>query len=134
MHRFTYIFILSALYGLILSGCFVKKVKEREYITVRDTVITPPVVKMDTTVLFNDRFVYLKDSTGQQTITIERLKNNYIKVKSKCEPEKIIVPITKTVVKSKVVNVENYFWKYIAFGLLLFISSYLLYSKVLPRS
>jgi hypothetical protein len=134
MHRFTYIFILSALYGLILSGCYTRKVKEKEYITVRDTVITPPVVKMDTTVLFNDRFIYLKDSTGQQTITIERLKNNYIKVRSKCEPEKIIIPITKTIVKSKVVNVENYFWKYIAVGLLLFIGSYLLYSKILPRS
>lgn len=134
MRRFIYIFILSVLYGLILSGCFARKVKEREYITVRDTIITPPVVKMDTTVLFNDRFIYLKDSTGQQSIIIERLKNNYIKVKSKCEPEKIIVPITKTVVKSKIVNVENYFWKYIAVGLLLFISSYLLYSKILPRS
>jgi len=134
MHRFTYIFILSALYGLILSGCYTRKVREKEYITVRDTVITPTVVKMDTTVLFNDRFIYLKDSTGQQTITIERLKNNYIKVRSKCEPEKIIIPITKTIVKSKVVNVENYFWKYIAVGLLLFVGSYLLYSKILPRS
>ena len=124
--------ILIALYGFILSSCFVRKVKEREYVTVRDTVITPPIVRLDTTVLFNDRFLYLQDTTNQVTVTLERIKNNYIRVKAKCEPEKIIVPITKTVTKTKQVTVESLFWKYVSGFLLLFILVFII-SKALPR-
>lgn len=123
---------MIALYGFILSSCFVRKVKEREYVTVRDTVITPPIIRLDTTVLFNDRFLYLQDTTNQVTVTLERIKNNYIRVKAKCEPEKIIVPITKTVTKTKQVTVESLFCKYVSGFLLLFILVFIV-SKALPR-
>jgi len=133
MRRFTYIFILSALYGFILSGCYTRKIKEREYVTIRDTIITPPVVKLDTITQFNDRVIYLKDSTKQMFVTIERLKNNYIRVKAECEPKKIIVPITKTIVKSKQVIVESFFWKRVSLVLLLVIGVYVIYAKLLPK-
>jgi len=133
MRRFTYILILSALYGFILSGCATRRVKEREYITVRDTIITPPIVKLDTLTQWNDRFIYLKDSTNQMSVVIERVKNNYIRVKADCVPKKIIVPITKTVVKSKQVIVESFFWKRVSLILLLAIGVYVIYAKFLPR-
>jgi hypothetical protein len=133
MRRFTYIFILSALYGFILSGCYTRKIKEREYVTIRDTVITPPIVKLDTLTQWNDRFIYLKDSTNQMSVVIERVKNNYIRVKADCIPKKIIVPITKTVVKSKQVIVESFFWKRVSLVLLLVIGVYVIYAKLLPR-
>ena len=133
MRRFTYIFILSALYGFILSGCYTRKIKEREYVTIRDTVITPPIVKLDTLTQWNDRFIYLKDSTNQMSVVIERVKNNYIRVKADCIPKKIIVPITKTVVKSKQVIVESFFWKRVSLILLLVIGVYVIYAKLLPR-
>jgi hypothetical protein len=133
MRRFTYIFILSALYGFILSGCYTRKIKEREYVTIRDTVITPPIVKLDTLTQWNDRFIYLKDSTNQMSVVIERVKNNYIRVKADCIPKKIIVPITKTVVKSKQVIVESFFWKRVSLILLLVIGVYVIYTKLLPR-
>ena len=133
MRRFTYIFILSALYGFILSGCYTRKIKEREYVTIRDTVITPPIVKLDTLTQWNDRFIYLKDSTNQMSVVIERIKNNYIRVKADCIPKKIIVPITKTVVKSKQVIVESFFWKRVSLILLLVIGVYVIYAKLLPR-
>ena len=110
---------LVALYGFILSSCNIRKVSQKEYVTVRDTVITPPVVKMDTTFLFNDRILYLQDSTKQVTVTLEKVKNNYIRVKAKCEPEKIIVPVSKTITKTKQVTVESLFWKYVSGVLLL---------------
>ena len=122
-----------ALYGFILSGCYTRKIKEREYVTIRDTIITPPVVKLDTITQFNDRVIYLKDSTKQMFVTIERLKNNYIRVKAECEPKKIIVPITKTIVKSKQVIVESFFWKRVSLVLLLVIGVYVIYAKLLPK-
>ena len=133
MRKFTYIFILSVLYGFILSGCYTRKIKEREYVTIRDTVITPPIVKLDTLTQWNDRFIYLKDSTNQMSVVIERVKNNYIRVKADCIPKKIIVPITKTVVKSKQVIVESFFWKRVSLILLLVIGVYVIYAKLLPR-
>lgn len=126
--------ILIALYGFILSSCSVRRVNQKEYVTVRDTVITPPIVKMDTTFLFNDRIVYLQDSTNQVTVTLEKVKNNYIRVKAKCEPKKIIVPISKTVTKTKTVTVESFFWKNLSIILLLVIGIFVLYSKFLPRN
>jgi hypothetical protein len=134
MRRFTYIFILSALYGFILSGCYTRKIKEREYVTIRDTVITPPIVKLDTLTQWNDRFIYLKDSTNQMSVVIERVKNNYIRVKADCIPKKIIVPITKTVIKSKQVIVESFFWKRVSLVLLLVIGVYVIYTRLLPRA
>jgi hypothetical protein len=133
MHRFTSLFILMALYGFILSGCSTRRIKEKEYVTIRDTIITPPVVKLDTLTQWNDRFIYLKDSTNQMQVTIERVKNNYIRVKADCEPKKIIVPITKTITKSKEVIVESLFWKRMALVLLLFIVVHVIYNKLLPR-
>ena len=126
--------IFVALYGFILSSCNIRKISQKEYVTVRDTVITPPVVKLDTITQFNDRFIYLKDSTGQLTVTIEKIRDNYIKVKGKCEPEKIIVPISKTVTKTKTVTVESFFWKNLSIILLLVIGIFVLYSKFLPRN
>ena len=133
MRRFTSLFILMALYGFILSSCSIRRVKEKEYVTIRDTIITPPVVKLDTLTQWNDRFIYLKDSTNQMQVTIEKVKNNYIRVKANCEPKKIIVPITKTITKSKEVIVESLFWKQMALVLLLFIVVYVIYNKLLPR-
>lgn len=104
---------------LLLSACNVRKVSNKEYITIRDTVITPPIVKLDTLTQFNDRFIYLKDTTGQLTVTIEKVRDNYIRVKGKCEPEKIIVPVTKTVTKTKEVTVKNLFWKNVSLFLFL---------------
>jgi hypothetical protein len=121
MRRFISLFILSALYGFILSGCFARKVKQTEYVTIKDTIITPPIVRLDTITQFNDRVIYLKDSTKQMFVTIERLKNNYIRVKAECEPRKIIVPVTTTITKTKEVIVKNLFWKYVSGGLLLII-------------
>jgi hypothetical protein len=132
MRRFISIIILSALYGLILSGCFARKVKQTEYVTIKDTIITPPIVKLDTVTQFNDRVIYLKDSTKQMFVTIERLKNNYIKVKAECEPRKIIVPVTKTITKTKEVIVKNLFWKYISLGLISFIVFFIV-KGVLPK-
>jgi hypothetical protein len=132
MRRFISIIILSALYGFILSGCFARKVKQTEYVTIKDTIITPPIVKLDTVTQFNDRVIYLKDSTKQMFVTIERLKNNYIKVKAECEPRKIIVPVTKTVTKTKEVIVKNLFWKYISLGLISFIVFFIV-KGVLPK-
>jgi len=132
MRRFISLFILSALYGFILSGCFARKVKQTEYVTIKDTIITPPIVKLDTVTQFNDRVIYLKDSTKQMFVTIERLKNNYIKVKAECEPRKIIVPVTKTITKTKEVIVKNLVWKYISLGLLLFIVFYIV-RGILPK-
>lgn len=132
MRRFVSLFILSALYGFILSGCFARKVKQTEYITVKDTIITPPIVKLDTITQFNDRVIYLKDSTKQMFVTIERLKNNYIKVKAECEPRKIIVPVTTTITKTKEVIVKNLFWKYVSLGLFSFIVFFIV-KGVLPK-
>jgi len=132
MHRFISLFILSALYGFILSGCFARKVKQTEYVTIKDTIITPPIVRLDTITQFNDRVIYLKDSTKQMFVTIERLKNNYIRVKAECEPRRIIVPVTKTITKTKEVIVKNLFWKYISLGLISFIVFFIV-KGVLPK-
>jgi hypothetical protein len=132
MRRFISIIILSALYGFILSGCFARKVKQTEYVTIKDTIITPPIVKLDTITQFNDRIIYLKDSTKQMFVTIERLKNNYIRVKAECEPRKIIVPVTTTITKTKEVIVKNLFWKYVSLGLFSFIVFFIV-KGVLPK-
>jgi hypothetical protein len=132
MRRFISLFILSVLYGFILSGCFARKVKQTEYITIKDTIITPPIVKLDTVTQFNDRVIYLKDSTKQMFVTIERLKNNYIRVKAECEPRKIIVPVTTTITKTKEVIVKNLFWKYVSLGLISFIVFFIV-KGVLPK-
>jgi len=133
MRKFIYIFILVALYGFILSGCATRRVTEKEYVTIRDTIITPPIVKLDTLTQWNDKFIYLKDSTNQMSVVIERVKNNYIRVKADCVPKKIIVPITKTIVKSKQVIVESFFWKRVSLILLLVIGVYVIYAKLMPR-
>ena len=133
MRKFISLLILSALYGFILSGCYTRKIKEREYVTIRDTIITPPVVKLDTLTQWNDRFIYLKDGTNQMSVVIERVKNNYIRVKADCVPKKIIIPITKTIVKSKQVIVESFFWKRVSLVLLLVIGVYVIYAKLLPK-
>lgn len=96
-------------------------------------MITPPIVKLDTITQFNDRFIYLKDSTNQVTVTLEKIKNNYIRVKAECEPKKIIVPVTKTVTKTKQVTVHNLFWRNTSIILLLVIGIYLISSRLLPR-
>lgn len=125
--------ILIALYALILSSCAIRRSTQKEYVTVRDTVITPPIVKLDTITQFNDRFIYLKDSTNQVTVTLEKVRDNYIRVKAECEPKKIIVPVTKTVTKTKQVTVHNLFWRNTSIVLLLVIGIYLIYSRLLPK-
>lgn len=133
MNRIVSLFILSSLYGFILGGCSVRRIKEVEYVNVKDTVIIPEPVKLDTLVKWNDRFITVYDSTKQLTVTIERLKNNYIKIKADCEPKTIIVPVTKTVVKSKQVIVQSLFWKRTAMLLLLVIGVFVIYTKLLTK-
>jgi hypothetical protein len=133
MRKFISFFILVSVYQFLLVGCATRKITEREYVTIRDTIITPPIVKLDTLTQWNDRFIYLKDSTNQMSVIIERVKNNYIRVKADCVPKKIIIPITKTVIKSKQVIVESFFWKRVSLLLLLFIGVFVIYTKLLPK-
>lgn len=133
MRRFTRLFILMLSAGLILGGCFSRRVAQKEYVTIRDTIIKPEVVKLDTITKFEDRFIYLKDTTNQMFVTIEKVRDNYIKVKAKCEPKTIIVPVSKTITKTKQVVVENLLWKHIAIALLLVIAIYIVSKRILPK-
>ena len=111
--------IFALLISLLMASCRTTKFSEK--VTIKDTVIIPAKIQLDTVVLFKDSIVTIHDTTGQMSITIQRFRDKYIKVQGICKPNKIIVPITKTVTKTKQVIVKNYVYKYLFFSLLLFV-------------
>jgi hypothetical protein len=120
-------FILSLLISLVIASCATKRFSET--ITIKDTIIIPDKIRLDTVVLFKDSIVTIHDTTGQMTITIEKLRDKYIRVKGICNPKKIIVPITKTVTKTKQVIVQNLLYKRLFFLLLLFVGVYIMFKR-----
>ena len=121
--------IFACLISLVMASCRTTKFSEK--ITIKDTVIIPAKIQLDTVVLFKDSIVTIHDTTGQMTITIQRFRDKYIRVQGICKPNKIIVPITKTVTKTKQVIVKNYVYKYLFFSLLLFVGITVLIKKLL---
>lgn len=119
--------IFAFLISLLIASCRTSKFTEK--IIVKDTIIVPQKVSLDTTFLFKDSLVYLKDTTGQMTITIERTRDKYYKVNAICKPKEIKVPITKTITKTKQVIVKNSFYKYSFFVLLLIVGLYVLVKR-----
>ena len=119
--------ILSLLISLIFASCATKRFTET--ITVKDTVIIPAKIQLDTLVLFKDSIVTIHDTTGQMTITIQKFRDKYIKVQGICKPKEIIIPITKTITKTKEVIVKNSFYKYSFYLLLLVVGTYIVFSR-----
>jgi hypothetical protein len=119
--------ILSLLISLLIASCATKRFSET--ITIKDTVIIPAKIQLDTLVLFKDSIVTIHDTTNQMTITIQKFRDKYIRVQGICKPKEIIIPITKTITKTKQVIVENSFYKYSFFLLLLCVGTLLLFQR-----
>jgi hypothetical protein len=119
--------ILSLLISLIFASCATKRFTET--ITVKDTVIIPAKIQLDTLVLFKDSIVTIHDTTGQMTITIQKFRDKYIKVQGICKPKEIIIPITKTITKTKQVIVKNLLYKRLFFLLLLGVGTYFVFLR-----
>ena len=120
--------ILSLIISLLIASCASSRFSEK--VIVKDTVIIPAVIKLDTIVTFTDRIVTIHDTTEQMTITIEKFNDKYIRVKGICKPKEIIIPITKTITKTKEVIVKNSFYKYSFYLLLLFVGIALITKRV----
>ena len=114
--------LLSLLISLVIASCASKRFTET--ITIKDTIIVPAKIELDTLVLFKDSIVTIHDTTGQMTITIQKFRDKYIRVQGICKPKEIIIPITKTITKTKEVIVKNSFYKYSFYLLLLFVGAY----------
>lgn len=119
--------ILSFFISLLIASCASKRFSET--ITVKDTVIIPAKIQLDTLFQFKDSIVTIHDTTSQMTITIQKFRDKYIKVQGLCKPKQIIIPITKTITKTKQVIVKNSFYKYSFYLLLLFVGTYLVFSR-----
>ena len=119
--------ILSLLISLIFASCATKRFTET--ITVKDTVIIPAKIQLDTLFQFKDSIVTIHDTTGQMTITIQKFRDKYIKVQGICKPKEIIIPITKTITKTKEVIVKNSFYKYSFYLLLLGVGTYFVFLR-----
>jgi hypothetical protein len=120
--------ILSFVISLLIASCATSRFSET--ITVKDTIIIPAKIQLDTLVLFKDSIVTIHDTTGQMTITIQKFRDKYIKVQGICKPKQIIIPITKTITKTKQVIVKNYLYKKLFFVLLLFVGSYVIFKRL----
>jgi hypothetical protein len=120
--------ILSFVISLLIASCASSRFSET--ITVKDTIIIPAKIQLDTLVLFKDSIVTIHDTTGQMTITIQKFRDKYIKVQGICKPKQIIIPITKTITKTKQVIVKNYVYKKLFFVLFLFVGSYVIYKRL----
>jgi hypothetical protein len=120
--------ILSLITSLLITSCATSRFSE--IITVKDTIIIPAKIQLDTLVLFKDSIVTIHDTTGQMTITIQKFRDKYIKVQGICKPKQIIIPITKTITKTKQVIVKNYLYKKLFFVLLLFVGSYVIFKRL----
>jgi hypothetical protein len=114
--------LLSLLISLVIASCASKRFTET--ITIKDTIIVPAKIQLDTLVLFKDSIVTIQDTSGQMVITIQKFRDKYIRVQGLCKPKEIIVPITKTITKTKEVIVKNSFYKYSFYLLLLFVGAY----------
>lgn len=119
--------ILSLLISLVFASCATSRFKET--ITVKDTVIIPAKIQLDTLFQFKDSIVTIHDTTEQMTITIQKFRDKYIKVQGICKPKEIIIPITKTITKTKEVIVKNSFYKYSFYLLLLVVGTYIVFSR-----
>lgn len=119
--------ILSLLISLVFASCATKRFTET--ITVKDTVIIPAKIQLDTLFQFKDSIVTIHDSTDQMTITIQKFRDKYIKVQGICKPKEIIIPITKTITKTKEIIVKNSFYKYSFYLLLLVVGTYIVFSR-----
>ena len=119
--------ILSLLTSLLIASCASTRVKET--IIVKDTIIIPAKIQLDTLILFKDSIVTIHDTTEQMTITIQKFRDKYIRVQGICKPKEIIIPITKTITKTKQVIVKNSFYKYSFYLLLLFVGTYLVFLR-----
>lgn len=119
--------ILSLLTSLLIASCASTRVKET--IIVKDTIIIPAKIQLDTLILFKDSIVTIHDTTEQMTITIQKFRDKYIKVQGICKPKEIIIPITKTITKTKQVIVKNSFYKYSFYLLLLGVGTYLVFLR-----
>jgi hypothetical protein len=62
-------------------------------------------------------------------ITIQKFRDRYIKVQGICKPKEIIIPITKTITKTKEVIVQNLFYKHSFYLLLLFVGAYVAFKR-----
>ena len=119
--------LLSLLISLLITSCASKRITQT--ITIKDTIIVPSKIQLDTLVLFKDSIVTIHDTSGQMTITIEKFRDKYIRVQGICKPKEIIIPITKTITKTKEVIVKNSFYKYSFFLLLLFVGAYVAFKR-----
>tara|TARA_R110000868_G_scaffold136447_1_gene349409 strand:+ start:18982 stop:19368 length:387 start_codon:yes stop_codon:yes gene_type:complete len=120
-------FKFALLTSLLIASCATTRFKET--ITVKDTIIIPAKIQLDTLFQFKDSIVTIHDTTGQMTITIQKFRDKYIRVQGICKPKEIIIPITKTITKTKQVIVKNSFYKYSFYLLLLFVGTYLVFSR-----
>ncbi len=119
--------LFALLTSLVIASCASKRITQT--ITIKDTIIIPAKIQLDTLVLFKDSIVTIHDTTGQMTITIQKFRDRYIKVQGICKPKEIIIPITKTITKTKEVIVKNSFYKYSFYLLLLFVGAYVAFKR-----
>jgi len=119
--------LLSLLISLLIASCSSKRFTQT--ITIKDTIIVPSKIQLDTLVLFKDSIVTIHDTSGQMVITIQKFRDKYIRVQGICKPKEIIIPITKTITKTKEVIVKNSFYKYSFYLLLLFVGAYVAFKR-----
>jgi hypothetical protein len=119
--------LLSLLTSLVIASCASKRITQT--ITIKDTIIVPAKIQLDTLVLFKDSIVTIQDTSGQMVITIQKFRDKYIRVQGICKPKEIIIPITKTITKTKEVIVKNSFYKYSFYLLLLFVGAYVAFKR-----
>ncbi len=119
--------ILSLLTWLLFVSCATTRIKET--VTIKDTVIIPAKIQLDTLFQFKDSIVTIHDTTGQMTITIQKFRDKYIKVQGICKPKEIIITTIKSSTKTKQVIVKNSFYKYSFYLLLLIVGTYLVFLR-----
>ena len=119
--------LFALLTSLVIASCASKRFTET--ITIKDTIIVPAKIQLDTLVLFKDSIVTIQDTSGQMVITIQKFRDKYIRVQGICKPKEIIIPITKTIIKTKEVIVKNSFYKYSFYLLLLFVGAYVAFKR-----
>jgi hypothetical protein len=116
------VLLFALLTSILIASCASKRFTQT--ITIKDTIIIPAKIQLDTLVLFKDSIVTIQDTSGQMVITIQKFRDKYIRVQGICKPKEIIIPITKTITKTKEVIVKNSFYKYSFYLLLLFVGAY----------
>lgn len=121
--------IFALLISLVMASCRTTKFSEK--VTIKDTVIIPERINLDTVFMFKDSIVYLNDSSGQVTVRIEKLRDRYFKVNAVCKPKGIKIVVKKVITKTKQVIVKNSFYKYSFFILILLIGCAFIGRKLL---